>query len=728
MDKLDNKNFNLGDSLELELNHEDAYGVERVFVTDWKAGPRGLFGHSPTIKGGIDQEESETYSPAMLPILERNHQLGGLLLGSGSIRLKRPIPVNDFPPENMQVANLFYDNRIERSDKRVQIDMVVLLEEENGRLKISGMDHSLQVYPESRTWNWERDPLGRFFIQPDSEEVNLNWKKLPELIRVAGGALPVTVTGISNYAVFFSRKYQAKYSRLSKNKLALASVAGLVPSENKTVIMNWGSSLFEMDRNELIYGLPDRLIPAAIEILSEKDVPIWCRGTDKKITTGTMKEDASEIAICPILAIDRKGIICRSMKTERLYWLPSRECSHSRDLAENTLEATVRFWRQRGSVLKARVSRNPSEDHFGISLLKTRRATLEGQELVPGNQLHARMIVDLDQEMEEKLPPGARKKILVESLKTNRLMTCMVAASSSINQGNEFPIEIERLYRRVPITAKIGERHYYLDVPEQEKGIDLWENDTLPDSFVRFLDAARGPKVVHPRFNFETCSRHDLEDLLNSKAFDAVKGNNFDSWCPKAALCWFDRFSKHNKIDAHVAVIVILILHRFNLVEESTDLLLTIGKRALRSQHWEALCRLWLSDESLKSRTDGYWFWLNKILKTTLGNSTELSENDLQMLRTVIHTMTLRYSFDNSALLHALKASAGMTCNPKKYASSCTVTRDLSQFYIQLETGRDLKPCLITYGQILKLRDILNTIVKNSNYICLSEPIPENLC
>src|SRR5581483_8650542 len=387
---------------------------------------------------------------------------GALLLGKGSFALTLPAetppdaPLFQLHPASNGLSQYRPADGEPALLDRKHCGMVVLIEldQQEGPI-VCGLP-DWRAIQDRHAASWAHDPLGLVWLQ--QEKVLENQERLQEILRVIG-TLPVTIENVDEptRTIAFSTRNLPDLSEVRPQQVVMARVAGAL-SHGKRALLRTGASLFILPAEELIAGLPATYEQTALEALAREGTLIWLRKTREGTFKPGIVEDARSheaqveaIAMMSDLYGEHHGMLCRSIQSQRLYWLFAQQASWYPFTPEQ-----LAFLSSERS-FKVQIERTSGP--LRLSALAALEARQELSKLEIGSQLHIRLLKKLDAQ-------GGKYRYLAEHSGTRMLLLC--ESSSEESQKGTIAAEVIRLVTSFPpevVVSPVSSRRYVLDVP-----------------------------------------------------------------------------------------------------------------------------------------------------------------------------------------------------------------------------------------------------------------------
>jgi hypothetical protein len=322
--------FAPGDRVELELVSTDLLTIAQIVLKNWIPSSRNALGSKR----------------CFLPIESVDEQQCEMTLGRGEFKLKIPFAE---PDPNWQMAILTPENDIkgiaagqpQLNPKRD--DVVFLGIDDQDRLIVLGFETMTPVLDMAEADAWKNHPITGCLIQ-GSKRLSLDSERLKTWIRAAGAALPVTVEGLrkneNQQLLFFSMRHQQDAALIPPSCISLASFIDLLP-DGYTAILRCGGGFIPLPMRQIIPGLDKSFYAAAAKQLKQASVSFWLRREQNDFKVGFSDDAGNQDIFVKSLDIllenddeSEVGLVCQSIETKTLHWLPIQES------AWTTLSAT----------------------------------------------------------------------------------------------------------------------------------------------------------------------------------------------------------------------------------------------------------------------------------------------------------------------------------------------------------------------------------------------------
>lgn len=593
--------FAPGDKVLLKLSG-DPLGVHSITLLRWLSGPRGSFKTARTL----------------LPMISHDAKSGAMKLGAGAFTLT--IPSSKQPVEAGEAILLGSDNSVSRSDGvNPSIGDVVLLGTDNQRLFVYGAPGLTPLPDKLNPKLWQDDTLRELILQPDGKFINR--QGLMALIRGAQGALPVTIEAVADGRLYFSRRLQ-RVPRISDESLSMAEVLGKLDWHN--VLLRSGAHLFTAALSDVVSGCPVGAAEEIVNQLKHEREHLWFRfDANGKPIFGVRSERNREPSAEARAIIKSKtatnepqnlGIVCRSVDSQRLYWLPAKLSAWAQLDAQQL--STAFLPRNRNGIphrFNVRLIENAQRTRIA-SIIDVREIHQELVHLEAGRQLSIRFISEMDPN------EAGESRWIAATLATGILLTCITYDAQIQREEVRTAEVIRRMYGDTPELEVVltGLKRLHLDLPSsitnplamsEDTQSPFQANENTLGDLVRQSGSGNvsltnlGVQEVE-RMMMESHGRswHSIAELQNQLAI---------------TRSWIDRHSHESEMSALAGVTAVVTLasavNKFRTLKDSRsenqntvaisrqlnrdsrNLLRDIGRRSLRSMHCDLISNLWLA-------------------------------------------------------------------------------------------------------------------------------------
>ncbi len=702
--KLNWKNFAPGDRVELQVVASNRLEIEKVALKKWISGPRKAFGKKR----------------CFLPVQPEKSKKGAIALGYGLFTLTLPFTDDT---QSWKIAILTPDNRLveineipENERQPVRGDTVFLSINKAGEFILLGL--------ETLTAN----PIDA--IAPE---------ELKNLLQAVDNALPVTVERVSEGRLSFSTKLLDDAANLPIGRITFARVVGILP-DKRTAVLQSGSGLIEMPLDEIVSGLPQPLFAAAAEKLknSQDQQSIGLRAGDRNKPKVGLEEESSQGEIW-VEAVDtvsvndngqeKIGLICRSIDSMALYWLPAEEAAFTKLSLEGITEV---FLSKNQRKFPVKVNRKTGY----VSVLEVQEVQQQFRDLKIGEELTVKVII---QEKKSK----RSQRYLVESFTTKVILECETYDDEILS--GEILVEVIRRSQEQKSIAVVpaGKKRQSLDLPQ-------WMTNSLPNpgeqrqEFNNYLKWCHEEKDKKPNLNDEK----NLARLLCYVYYDAfdVEKDKYPRFQLEVAKAWIEKNLSAPEINVALALMAILVLQKNNnrkedelierlkfhrsevkiVVRENQKLACqmtqNLGQRALRSMHVEVLQQNWLNNNN-RNRRYGIWQRLQQIDSEL--RSRQKVEKLIGTIRQFCDAVELRSNeTDILSISDGLSAALGELSSISTLTSTnAEVTQKLIQIYRTLPITQSGYQVPLTDWHINRIHELFQLISVNKLDITLLEPL-----
>ncbi|MDJ0620164.1 MAG: hypothetical protein QNJ63_26070 [Calothrix sp. MO_192.B10] len=724
------RGFGVGDRVELQVVVTDPVKIEKVALLNWIPGPRKAFGNQS----------------CFLPIATEkcNRQDGAIALGRGEYSLILPEPNFD---QTCQIFELTSNNYL--SPVKHQLNPkpkdIVFLGLNAGKIVVLGWEN-LQIDVNVQDLRkWQKHQLTTDLVEQNEQVFSIRWESLRELLESLGGALPVTVESFSpeTNQLFFSLWHLQSASSIPPHRISMARVVGIL-SDNCTVLLRCGGGLIKIRVDQLVPGLPESLFKYVAEELKEHQTLIGIRrDKEEKILIGFKNNEyGDEILVQPLFAISdqdtiepKLGLICRSIDSMALYWLPSTQVAWTA-LTKEELENI--FVSGNWGEFKVKIGKN----NRYISVIERLEINKQFRNLKIGEEL----IVQVIQPQPRRSNDKSTKLYLVKSFTSNVILECETYDNDKLNDTTkEILVEVVRRIsgkQKSLTVVPSGKKRQSLDLPK-------WMTKNFPKTgkysqeFTEFLQWRQAPgnkPNSHEVINLD----NKLDKLLCYAYYDAYEAppgqqNQYLHLQPAVAKAWVKKNYSQPEINLAYGIMAILLLNKNSNPNPSedeyqklaSDMTQNIGRRALRSMHLEVLYQNWLSMADNRQRTDGgLWQRLQQIDKF-LSDGAKL-EKGTEAIRQLCDAVKLRKQDSIKDILpiaNSLAAALGevTAISVLDDTKEAEITKDLINIYRTIPLTKSSFKLPLLPSHIEKLSTIFNKIVIYQLDITLLEPL-EGIC
>jgi hypothetical protein len=689
----------VGDQLELKLQEDEPLGIEKIIFLRWFPGPRGVFG----------------WELCFLPVQDYLPGIGELKLGIGVYYLSFPKIFSEGNiPENvcLTLSNKIFDAKEKTPQKG---DTVFIRFKDDYNIEVMGFPE-FRVYPELRNPdNWKKDSLQNFLLEkfPEPYSFKFKYKNFKKLVDILGGAIPVTIEYIPQESkeLYFSRRNQCYYNFLADGTISAASIIGLLPGENLTVLMRCGSELFTIPVHEIISGLPYQYWKQGIEQL--KSQIIWVCRTGSKISCG-IKPDQENINIeIKDTIINREngqrpeGIICQSAESLRFYWIPEERITW----IDLNIDQICKFFIERRKNLKAKlINSNITRYSSGMiaSIIDVEEVKNEFEGLEIGKEFTVRILDELP--IKEN---ALFYSYLVESITSGMIFKC-ISYKKRIKHdeyNKEIPVEVTNKVFGVPSLLEVsyGRKIYRLDFPGtlKDNREEFFRLNDLEEFDILSILKEKENKINDSTI-FTGLPEKDIKEYIyccyHKYCEQQSQDFTFLFTDLRFAEYWIEDNISKDEISLPITIMAILLLYRAVRTDEEKlkeylgdmdervlkekkrswsksilDMIRNVCLRSLRSFHIDILSNKWMYDPEI-DKLEGNLARRAIRVKKLLYKS-EIDSTDLKTIKQFYDTVNLNDNKDFGPASNALMAAIGEYTDVNLLLEDASVTRDLACLY-----------------------------------------------
>lgn len=727
--------FAPGDLIKLQLiNNEMVGGLlrpERIRLVDWKPGPRKVFGEKR----------------CFLPVQSIDSETGSLQLGSGKYALTLPCAENysPLPTVSLTSANELLEVSSDTLSKNLPTkgDVVLLSLDQVSKNPIIVGIEGIFPEPEQSYKCWQDDGFSKYLVSFEDGKWHLDIRSLESLLDLLAtetqqGALPVMVESVkrvsktsSQHVLFFSLSNHRSALELPKGGISLARLMGLWP-DRQTGLLQCNSGLFTLKMHQVIFGLPSTLNLdfMAAWMQANQVSPIGLhRDTEGTLRTGFERQMNNEFSVevlgvvstSQIEEADRAiGLICRSIDTMGLYWLPTKNAALA-PLTPTQLESI--FVNSEDSFEVVQVGNISSE----ISVIDRQEIKNQFEKLKIGEELGVTVVQD------SKSLADGKHQCLVKIPTTGVILSCLTYGQS-LDRGQEILVEVTQ---RVKGTSKsvtvvpLGKKRKILDLPNS------WVENFLPkqghssSAFADFLNwNSEGMPV-----EMDIHASHQLSSLhraLHIAYFDAFKGlentkDRFPRFQYSVAMTGFRQFSDQAQISIVPAVMNVLLLNHIGEYALVHQLIKNLGQRARRSLHVDVLLFSWVRD-TWQEEEEGLFQRLSELKEEICKTQAfEQKLETVEMIRRFYEAVSLRRdTLEGEALTsisNGLAASIGLKCDLSQLLEEAEINQTLINIYNQVIFSENNFNQALHNSHVEELKTLLNKILHQGLDLILLDPI-----
>ena len=596
--------------------------------------------------------------------------------------------------------------------------------------------------PEPSSQYWKNESILMSLVSLENGHCILNLKKLDCLLDLLNtesqeGALPVRVERVkkfdidsSEYVLYFSLRNHDSAVNLTREQFSFARLLGLWPN-SQTVLLQCGSGLFVIELSQLVSGLPSGLSHVFMDtwMQANQATVIGIHRTDEgRLETSFQSYTGDEFYVEALFFVsplqteglyEGTGLICRSVETMGLYWLPAEKVALAQ-LIPTQLESIFVKSRESFRVKQMR------EKYSEISVIDRQEIGSQFKKLKIGEELSVTVVYDSE-------PLGNGKyQCLVKIPTTDVILRCLTYGQG-LHQGQEILVEVTQRFDGILKSITVvpsGTKRKVLDLP------NTWIKDTLPQpgyfspEFSNFLNwHGEGIPV-----ELDIRSSHHLSSLdraLYIAYFDAFKSsegnrNRFPRFQHSVAMVGFCQLSAQAQISIVPAVMDILLLNHVGEFDCVRQLIKNLGQRARRSLHVDVLLYKWVKKE--RGRKEGISQRLNELEEVINNNQTlECELETIAMIRRFCEAVTLRRkTFEGGELKSisdGLAASVGLDCDLSDLLEESEISRDLIKIYNQLYYYEGNHVRALDDIHVNEFKNLLNKVLLQGLDLVLLDPI-----
>ena len=328
LDRMDWSHFAPGDLVDLRVDRGHRLDIGSLALRGWRPGPRGGWGKQ-----------------VLLPVTAVDQDRGVLVLGCGRSTVRLPLEPDGPTPAVGDRVWLDAGNRIEpaSSHPRPAAGDVVLVETVEGDLRLVG-DREFDCRLDGSDPCWTTQALVAGAL---------------ELVDLAGGCLPMTVEEVNGRTLNLSRRHQ-RDGDLSVDRAIPGVPLGRM---EEFVIFASGARLHRCPVTDVFPGMPETLIPAALELLRSLPTMQWVRGrSGQRVKIGLPARESAPASSKDLRARvigvigegDDLGLLLWDTDARRPRWLPAHQAGWLTPTRAELVDAFVV-----GAARKGTAARNP---------------------------------------------------------------------------------------------------------------------------------------------------------------------------------------------------------------------------------------------------------------------------------------------------------------------------------------------------------------------------------
>ncbi len=368
--------FCCGDTIRLDDSLESFSGGQRVLMlVDFKAGLRAFLGNN------------NNYIPVK-DVLDDS----GLILGGVGLQLIYPI-ANTSQWYGQSLICLDGNNKLKKVDSKLKLnvgDIVFLKNESDNRIGICGTRTNFNMMASSSE-KWENATWVYTIIKsPFLANIFLKMFNLP---------VRIDYVNYNKQTIYYSFS-QKDFDTYPPHSIICGVCIGTFKSIDSRwrVIVKSGDSLIRISYECFIEGITNPLnVTDIVKTLAEKGTGLWFyKDSDGTWRSGIMdsKDELSPRVELLFPVYKAKGIICQSLMTKRIYWLPAERTTRAGNVSLQNI------W----NLLQKRVIRNTTRMINGqISIINTTTSLQQFANLHKGkNRYHLTPYLRLENELSNK--------------------------------------------------------------------------------------------------------------------------------------------------------------------------------------------------------------------------------------------------------------------------------------------------------------------------------------
>ncbi len=699
-----------GDELKLGIsgeNSDDPWVPDCIALKEWCPGIRGAL--------GLNRNRA---SAAYLPVEKTLEDEGGVVLGAGKYQLTLPCSKEEIPSEG-EIICFTYDNRIlDMKCEKPQSGYLVMVTAGGKMLEVAGFS-GYEYFFASQECCWDGMPEEIVPKNSDGNSRLINPEVIINVIVASGGALPGTITRIDlkGERIELSFENLLKNYNPEKNQVVLGTALGVFRINNEPwVVLRIGSWLRFMKMHELFNGAPSNAAEKILATIEDCSVSMWFTiDTVNNIKSGLKKENDSGgefrvRAVCAVINdIDGEftsGVVCQSVATSKLYWLPKNKIGWA-ELNDRELEIWVKGKRNPFKVTLVNASQNQKDI---ISVVDTEEIQQEFADLHIGFELPVRIVSCRRGRKDAEwvyIAETIGSEIVLELVNFNGRLADY--------ENREETVEIFKIVQDNNIVVQTvisGQRQVFLDLPENVFQNKEDNQTAKPDEFIT--------KVIE----------------YTENKFNNIE-NEFDSTGWNSCLEKLKRIEngEHITLQETIAVILILAIIReqnremkhmeVQYREKSISLLSQLNLRLIHSKHVEILGQLWVYNSENRNKNTLIWSRLSQILEGLQGTlRSGISKKIGKQIENLFRVVEMRDlgNSDVRIISHSLMASMGRRADLELISS---FSENINKIH-QVSRGVMNETVLLRKLEDVQIRDlfeILKSLILQGVDIPLLEPV-----
>ena len=578
-------------------------------------------------------------------------------------------------------------------------DTVFITENEQGNLEVAGFDYT-QIFPDRDKHEWIEDPIGFLMVGIDEKGAFINQRNFRDILRLCGGALPVTMTGFQplkeGVRFYFSRKNQINPQYLLPGQISIAHFLGMVNKEY--AMLRCGTELITLHIDKVIEAVTEFPVwnnadcqRQLLDCLAANPA-IWIRREPTGDLLPGFERDRLGVSFYARVVglVTEEGVLTgammQSLLTQKLYWMPAERMSWVDNLRDEDFRLAY-AGPDRSLILKVCLSRDGRR--WFLSMVDTREVLHEFANLKPGKELAVRLIAQLRQP--DHNYPGL---FLAQTLSGNLLLPCIAGSDMDAKQLDIIRVTVFRKIEGPPYRVEVawGAPPPVLDLP-----LDLWRVTEGEEAAVTSSMAAYRALIdktpVEIRQQLSEMEGLDDRQLMQAEearlkqwlfyayhaAFELEEYRDdpeLHRFAAHVAGCWIERAGRFEAIELSYAIMAVLLLENqsrrigwnreavFEMRHTILSFLHEISLRALRSGHIAAIAG-YINDEAYADKTfyvtENLTYRWEQIRQVCLGLEQQDSQERFDYIRQFCEAIHLAGGSAELEVMEALLNATGET-------------------------------------------------------------------
>lgn len=590
LDSMSIVSFGMGDLVQIVITEDSSRSVDGVEIVAWQRSARAHAGlHAPNDPAALGNR-------FVTPVVGFDAGEGELVCGAGRFSLSIPT----FTGPTSDLIAIDAANRIDAFDGQWRTDDTFLISLTDRQFCVAGQA-SQRVRAASEP-HWRGDGWHSHLF----EDGSFHDDRLRQLIDGCGGTIAATVEWVNKQGiVMFTFRNQS--AALAAARPLVGSIAG---HSGVVMFIRAAGATVRAVGDHVVLGLPERLVSAAADELRDSAALIWLHPQDGgygPIRTLPPSPSHRFVGVASVSSDDVCGLVARDLESNALVWLPATELAHSvldgEDVRALWLEEPRPTFRASYVVdHSAEVDATPSASILQLQAVQDERAALHR-----GHRFGVVL---------RCAAPGRESSVCFGETGEGAIVEVMVGDGSEWHPGDQLVVEVQTVTergRRV-VTVPANERRIELTLPAAYDEY-LSGEDVERGAFVQFLDALAEPTNLQP-LTASIISQPTDSHLAH--AFASVRHHGRPSAIAATlATDWLRALPAAGEVDL-VKFLVALDLLLSASVSGGDELadsdlddkmldksrarwasaanlsLASLGRRAIRSLHVEALMRYWI--------------------------------------------------------------------------------------------------------------------------------------